>query len=247
MIWALLFALLFAASGSSPLIIPKLDKYAKKHIEVKANSKQVVDLIKADRKKRKAINKQHKGNLKELVKLNYSRTTTEADFTELFREIIDVRDELQIADVKLKTEVQKYITEKEWDLIVEDNKKAISKSLKKKQKKMLKIDKKFDKMVNQVSEIVQNENKLKGITAALNEFQKVIKTNLKTSKEYMSDDTSLIYSYESSSSEIREIQERANQMRQETFESYAKTHFEVVKLTTEDEWKSIVKRFKKVY
>lgn len=244
MIWILIFTLIFS-SGTS-FVIPNMSKYAKRHIEVKANSMQVVQLIKQDKKHRKTALKHQYSYLKELRKLNYSRTSSQADFEQVFTKMLNEREELQQSDAKLKSETQEFMTPEEWDLIVKDGKKDLAKTIQKKKKAMAKMEKKFNQFEEYVSTIIPDEKRKLGTLEVLNEFENVVKEKLKFYEAYISNENSTIYAYKSSQGDLNEMQKTANQWRTGAFDSYTKTHFKLLELTTEEEWKQMVKKMKKI-
>ena len=247
MIWiALFFALVFGATSSSSLV-PNLDKHVKKHVVDKSSKKQVLEFLKEDKKQRKSTYKIQKKNLKELGTLFASRDATMEDFEKVFAEILDERQKLQEADVKVKLEIQDYIEADEWDLIVIDAKKDFTKKRKKTKKNMTKLANKFDKFEEELNKIIVNENSKKEAQAALINFENLFSDNLKAFGEYIDDDSSIIYKHKTTSEELIEVQDKANVLRKEIFQTYAETHFKMVENTTEEEWKPLAKQIEKFY
>jgi hypothetical protein len=247
MIWiALLFALIFGATSSSSLV-PNLDKHVKKHVVEKSRKKQVLVFVKEDQKQRKSAYKVQKKNIKELGVLFASRNATMEDFEKVFVKILDERQILQAADVKVKLETQNYIEADEWDLIVIDTKKDFTKIKKKTKKNMTKLANNYDKFEEELNNIMVDENRKKEVHAALIRFEQLFSDNLKAFGEYIDDDSSIIYKHKTTSEELIEVQDKANVLRKEIFQTYAETHFKMVENTTEEEWKPLAKKMKKFY
>ena len=247
MIWiALFFAIIFGASSSTSLV-PNLDKHVKKHVVDKSSKKQVLEFVKEDQKQRKSTYKVQKKNLKELGTLFASRDATREDFENVFVKINDERQKLQAADVTVKLETQNFIEAEEWDLIVIDVKKDFTKIRKKAKKNMTKLAHKFDKFEEELNEIIVDENSKKEAQAALINFENQFSDNLKAFGEYIDDANSIIYKHKTTSEELSEVQDKANVLRKEIFQTYAETHSKLVENTTEEEWKPLAKKMKKFY
>jgi hypothetical protein len=246
MIWALIFAIIFASSDS-PYVIPKLNKYVKQHVTDKSQSKKMLILLKEDKSHRKSLQKVQKSHMKEMNALNYSRNSSKSDFETIYAKILDERKSMQQSDVNLKIKTQEFITKEEWELIKSDAEKALLKSIKEKNKEISKFEKKFKKFEDKISIIVKDEKKSEEVSESLKSFKKVFLGNLKAYENYVSDENSLLYAYNVSDNEIDEIMNMANGWRKEIFDSYVKTHFTVVESTTPEEWKLIVKNLKKLY
>ena len=99
MIWALIFGMLISAlGGNSPLLLPNIDKLAKKHIEDKARKDDMLLLIKEAQKQRKAFAKTDKKISKELDKVFALRESSRQDFTILIDKWNESREETQAAN-----------------------------------------------------------------------------------------------------------------------------------------------------
>ena len=246
MIWIVLFSLIFAATSSSS-VVPNLDKHVKKHVVEKSSKKQVLAFYKEDQKQRTSTQKVQKKHVKELGDLFMSRNTTMEDFEKVFTQMLDERHKLQTADVKIKLEIQNYINDNEWELIVIDAKKDFTKIRKKTKKQMTKLADKFNTFEEEVNIIIKDENSKKEAQAALNSLKQVLYDKLKAFGEYLDDDNSIVYKHKTTSEELLEIQDKANILRAEIFQTYAETHFKMVENTTEEEWKPLSKQIKKFY
>lgn len=246
MIWALLFALIFASSDS-PLVIPKMDNYVKKHVTDKSRSSSMLELIKDDRSQRKALNKAQKSYIKEMKGLNFSRNSSVSDFGSIFEKVMEERRSLQKSDANLKAKAQDYITEDEWTLIKNDAKKDLGKTIKKKNKKITRLAKKFNRFEEDITTIIQDKKRRKQVLESLKSFEKVLFGNIRDYKKYVSDESSLLYAYKVTDDEMSEIINMTNGWRKEIFDSYVETHFSIVGATTQEEWEVIVRKMKKLY
>ena len=247
MIWIALFLALIFGATSSPSLVPNLDKHVKKHVVEKSSKKQILEFVKDDQKQRKSTYKVQMKNIKELGTLFASRDATMEDFENVFVRIIDERQKLQAADVAVKLETQNYIEAEEWDLIVIDAKKDFTKIRKKAKKNMTKLAHKFDKFEEELNEIIVDENSKKEAQAALINFENQFSDNLKAFGEYIDNDSSIIYKHKTTSEELSEVQDKANVIRTEIFQTYAETHSKLVENTTEEEWTPLAKQIKKFY
>ena len=246
MIWIALFSFIFAIT-SSTTVIPNLDKHVKKHVVEKTRSTQALVFIKEDLKQRKSTQKIQRKSVKELGTLFMSRNTTQEDFDKVFLKILDEREKLQAADIKLKLEIQNYIEADEWNLIVAAGKNDYTKTKKKTKKNMTKLANNFTKFKEDVNLIVLDENSKKEAQAALISFEQMFSDILNAFGDYIDDDSSILYKHKTTSEEIIEVQDKADILRKEIFQTYAETHFILVEYTTEEEWKPLAKKMKKFY
>ena len=68
-----------------------------------------------------------------------------------------------------------------------------------------------------------------------------------TYKVQMKNMTKLANKFDEFEEELIEIQDKANCLRKEIFQTYADTHFIMVENTSEEEWKPLAKQMEKFY
>ena len=240
MIWALAFAILFVVlGGNSPFVVPKLDNHVKEHV-VDDNRKHIVlDLIKKSSKKRKEIVKKNEKLEKKLRKSFQSRETTQADFDKAIDEIIANQIESQELNMMVTRESQKNITAEEWIKIEVDVAKDLEKSNKKRTKKRAKQEKVFNKIEDRVIKNIANAEKQKLALESIERLKQVYLNNYKIVQDELLNKGSVMYQYRASEEDLKSLQDEFVKLAKEFFSTTTKTHFELVELTTSDEWEKI--------
>ena len=240
MLYALAIALIISiVSGDSPFMVPKLDNYVKKHVVDDTRKKNVLVLLKDAKKERKKTVKANGKHFKKFNKYFESMDTKQADFDQLLNEIIETQAKSQKANVKVIKESQEFITAVEWEAIEIDIAKSLSKSDKKRTKKKNKMDKQFLKWKNKISKDIADEDKRNKAVEAVENLRVVYLRNYKILQDELLNDKSIMYQYKASETELVALQDEFIEVVKEIFETSFKTHFELVELTTPEEWKKI--------
>jgi len=240
MIWALLFAALAVLlGGDSPFMVPKLDNYVKTHVVDDSRKEKVLVLLKDAKKKRKEVAKMNEKLFKELTKLSTSRETTQADFDQLLTKILEAQTESQQAKILVIRKAQENITSDEWAAIEIDVAKSLKKSNKKRTKQAAKVEMRFLKWENKISTSVVDEEKRKKAIESVDKLKTVYLQNYKIIQEELLNDKSIMYQYNASEEKLIALQEEFVNLNKEVYQTNVSTHFELVELSTPEEWKKI--------
>jgi len=243
MIFALLFAALFALSGGgSPYLVPKMDKYVKKCLVDKEREKQVLILLKDSKKERKGYVKAEKKLGKEMESLFNDRETRQVQFDTLFMEVIETRKNYQLKSQQVTAEVQKHITREEWGDIKELIKKDLIKTAKSLDKKSIKTDKDYDKLRKNVEKIVEKKEERDRVLGALDHFKKSADETFQSMVKKVFDEDAAHYQYEVSQTDLIKFQSEINTGVEELLKALAQLHFKLLEATTEQEWKKLHKK-----
>ena len=240
MLYALAIALIISLlGGDSPFMVPKLDKYVKKHIVDDTRKKNVLVLLKESKKERKKTVKANGKHFKQFHKLFESRDTKQVDFDQLLNEIVETQAKSQKKNVKVIRESQEFITDVEWEAIEIDIAKSLAKSDKKRTKKKTKTDKHFLKWKSKINKSIADEDKRNEALKSVENLRTVYMKNYKILQDELLNDKSIMYQYKASETELVALQDEFIDFVKEVFEASFKTHFELVELTTPEEWKKI--------
>lgn len=245
MIWILLFSLIITSSDS-PYLIPELDNYANQYVSDKSRSEKIVDLIKENRSEHKSLQKTNQANIKALNQLNYSRTTTSEEFEELFAKIVDDSKSVQQSDVALKLKIPEIFTSVEWELVKQDALINLDKKIKKKNKEIEKFKNEYNDFIEEASIIIKDEKRKDEMLKSMEVSKEKMLVNLQAYETYITNENSLIYTYEVTEKEMIEVFIMSKKWRDEAFDAYANNHFTIVEFTTPEEWKLIVNSIKKL-
>lgn len=248
MIWALLFTVLFALfGGSSPYLVPKMDKYIKKCVIDKDRKKEALILLKESKSGRKVNMKAEKKLAKELESLFKDRKTESSQFDILFQQVMDSRKEYQVINREVAAEVQTHINGEEWDHIKLLIQKDIVKTEKKLDKISLKTEKQFAKLKMDVEKIVEDQEQRDLVLGALEHFKASSQEIFQGMVTKMLDQDAIHYQYRASGDDLEELQEEINSGIRTLLEAQAKLHFELAEATTEQEWNQLHKKISLPY
>lgn len=243
MIWALLFTALFALfGGSSPYLVPKMDKYIKKSVVDKEREKQALVLLKESKTGRKVNMKAEKKLAKELESLFNDRETESSQFDTLFQKVMDSRKQYQVTNREVAAEVQKHITGEEWDHIKSLIQKDIVKTEKKLDKISLKTEKHFAKLIMNVEKILEDQEKRDLVLGALEHFKTSSQETFQGMVTKMLDQDAIHYQFRASGDDLVEFQNEINSGIRSLLEAQARLHFELVDATSEQEWNKLYKK-----
>lgn len=244
MIWALIFAILAATLGGSPLLLPNIDKLAKEHIEDKDRKDKMLLLIKEAQMQRKAFAKTDKKISKELDKVFALRESSRQDFTILIDKWTESREEMQAANRKLIYESQNIVTEQEWENMKPDFKEGIEKLDKRATKNKKHLEKAFIKMESKFKKSIKDDERSQKAIQALNAFKVSIYNTMDDYRKQMLDENSIVYEYSVEKQQIIDIQYKHSKTLNEALSSYTDLHFTLVEVTTENEWKKLKGKLK---
>ena len=240
MIWTLLFiALAVMLGGDSPFMVEDLDKYVKHHVMDDTRKDKVLDYLKEAKAVRKKTVKANSKLFKEYSKFELSREAKKSDFERIGTKMLKLQRESQSTNVSAIQEIQKYITEDEWKAIQVDIGKSFEKSKKKRDKAQAKLEKQFDKWEASIKDNIADTEKQTKAIQSVERLRKAFIGNKKRVEEELMNQHSVIYKYKASEEELKAVQEKYLEWAQEVFDVSTATHFELVELTTPEEWKKI--------
>jgi len=235
----LIAGLFIIIGGDSPFVIPHLDHYVKEHVIDDGEKQLVLDLLKDAKAKRKEVSKTNTDYLKELHKLTLAREATQGDFDDLENRMVAFNTESQKVNFKVTTETQKHITAQEWEAIQVDIAEDLVKSDKDRAKHTKKLESAFDKWIDKINKTIVDEQKRKEAVQSVEELRSVNITNYKKIQSELLNKNSAAFKYKASDTELLDLQNQFMGLIKEVYQANTKTHFDLVKLTTADEWKKI--------
>jgi len=220
-------------------MVKDLDKFVKHHVVDDVKKDKVLDYLKEAKAVRKKTVKANSDLFKDFSKFEKSREAKKEDFEKIGFEMLKLQKESQVANIKAIQSSQEYITEEEWKAIQVDIGESLDKSSKKRAKALGKLDKQFDKWKEKIeSTIIDKEKRAKAIVAVERLKKAYIGNKNRVEKELLNKN-SIIYKYKAPKADLKEIQENYLKWAQEVFDVAMTTHFELVELTTPEEWKKI--------
>jgi len=235
----LLVGLFVMIGGDSPFVIPNLDKHVKTHVVDDSQKKIVLDLLKDANSERKEVHKTNADYLKELEKLTVSREATQEKFDDLAKRMDSFNREAQKGNLNVIHEVQKHILADEWKLIQTSIANDLEKSNKDRIKHIKKLEGAFDNWIDKINKTIVDDEKRKIAIQSVEELRTINVANYKEIQTELLNKNSVAFKYKANESELLQLQNEFLGLIEEVYDANTKTHFDLVKATTEEEWKKI--------
>lgn len=244
-----LITLLFFGGVQDYFLVAELEKGIKEYVIEKERQKEILADISMGTSKIKKIRETRKTSIKELKAVNANRLSTREDFLEIHDDLLTyITNEQSVIITYRQMAIQK-ITDEEWEQIIALSVQDVQLE---KDKLQSSIDKGKikDPFVDLESSIIKNiadpEKQGKALDA-LNKFRESFDEFSRKMAEKNVIDHPLLTDKYANAGDLLEVAEFINSLRTNTYESMTDFHFELLELTDENEWKSIVKAFNKLY
>ncbi len=235
----LLVAAIFLG-GDSPFVIPKLDNYVKTHVVDDSRKEIVLEHLKDAKTKRKQSEKKNAKFIKEFKKMLKSRETKREDLESIIQQIKDNQAISDKANIEANSEAQKNITPEEWKAINADIAKALKKPDKKASKASTSLSKAYDKWKIKIAKTIVDKDKKEKAVAAAEKLRVFFLKNRELIQKEVANENSILYQYEASEEEVDAMQDKFMDLSEEVMQAAIETHFKLIELTTEEEWKKIL-------
>jgi hypothetical protein len=226
--------------GDSPFVIPKLDNYVKTHVVDDGRKTIVLEYLKDAKAKRKAKVKQTNKEIKKLDHLFNSRETTREEMNTAFAKIIETQAESQKANIRVNQEAQKNITAEEWNTIMLDIGDGLVKTNKKISKMNTKISKIYTNWEAKIGKTIADKKKREKALASARNLKAIYLKNRSIVQDELMNKKSIMYQYNIPEDELATLQNKFIELTEEVLQAVITTHFELMELTTEEEWKKIL-------
>jgi len=250
MLLGLLFALIFGSSGEAEFVsvVPNIDKEIKKNIPEKSRRDSILLLVDAYERAIKKYSKE-KDRLQEQVnKVSADRSVSSEELLRQYDEYYQARAILISSLIDYRLMFQEQITEKELMLIIEN---AILSSQKEKEEKQKQEEKTEDNLNAAFAEIhdilvknIADPGKSKTVENSFYEFERSMYDYLDTSHDVDADRKTMLLYIDATREELEGIYEQSNQVRYKAARDFAFLREDVIRNTTEGEWKQINKELR---
>lgn len=247
MFWAFLFALIFAGGSQSVLLNPDFKKHTRKFVENKENKKQILTITKSYEKEAKAFLKKEKKMAKQMGQLNAQRTTTEEEFMDFFTNAIGEYKQLQQKGLASRLEIQQLLTESEGKQILKASEDGWKKSEKTREKGVIRLRKRIDKMNSKINKQVQDETRQDQAIEIVDRFRNTLIDIKREYDKFNIIDNPILKKHETTKSELQTLLDQQNELRWQFCNAYIETHSQLVKVTAEEEWDKVIKSMNRIF
>ena len=225
------------------LLIPKMDKYAKKHVENKEVVHHVKKIVIKLEKKEKNFNKEQGDNWKKLEGIKSSDT---CDYQLILAEIKNTRMELLEDQKGARKEIVNLLTEEEWNTIYKSASKDFENYKKGVKKKFKKLDKRYTKLEESIRKEIGKDSRQEDLLSITARFKEELYNGIKGQYELYFNNPEL-WQYEANAQTINETVSRANDFRMAYLVAFVEFRIQIVELTTDDERQKIIRRLNKLF
>ena len=241
MIIAMIVSLIMGAQDF--LLIPKMDKYARKHVENKEVVHHIKKIVKELAKKKKDFNKEQGDNWKKLEGIQSSDT---CDYQIILAELKNTRMELLEDQKGARKEIVNLLTGEEWNTIYKSASKDFEKFKKGINKKFIKLDRRFTNLEKSIRKEIEPESEQEELLCITTRFKEQLYNGIEGQYELYFNNPEL-WQYEANAQTINETVYRANDFRMGYLEAFVESRIQIMELTTEDERKKIIRRLNKLF
>ena len=199
----------------------------------------------------KTFQKLNKLYLKQIPKVNKDRSAKRTEIEQLFNESFDERKRLQDKLVDGTLRFQMLCTEEEWNAIIDvanqPNEKQQRKLANAESKSLSAEHKPLDKIRNKIQTGIADEDRLNRALGAFNDFEIEMQRLLDHIREMDTKHNATLKKYGVTKEELVAVNLEQNQIRESVYKEFVDMHFEMVEVTTEEEWKVITKAVEKIF
>ena len=241
-----LFVLLFVGGAQEDLIITHGKKYVKKVVEDKDRKGLILAEFKSIKKLQKSYQKMNKKNGKQLKELIKNYQTDEATFKSFFEKLAE--DEKQVNDqfFSHRLNIQKKLTQEEWDKVMDHIQKSIAKDEKTVGKSLKSFDKDLAKMKTKILDVLNEDFRKDKAEAAINEFIESVKKSGREIAEKGPDEKEKLLNKSTSREELDQQGDELISQWLELLNEVATLHNELHDIATEEEWPKVSKWLNKI-
>jgi len=233
----LLIGMLLGGGNVPAFVVEDFPKEIKTHVVDKERQKEILNITKPYEKEFKSVQKDLNKSKKKMKKLHLDREASSDDIGQILDEASDSWQAIQTTGFQNRTEALKILTEEEWELIIA---KSIEEFDKKEIKKQEKAYKEFEKNFEKLELTVEKE-----ITFA--SFKKDMENYVDANKNRTIKELHAFADMNATQEELKEAMSTIDQARDQFFDGVVKLHFDLVELTTDEEWSKIAKSVNKIF
>ena len=239
-----LITMLFFGGIQEYFFVEKLEKGVKQFITDKERSKGILTELKNHKKEIDAFNKDRKTRLKEFHTLNLDRDVSYSTLEEFFERRMKERLAFQENLVDGRIMLIEKITDEEWDQIINLSDETIEKKAAKEEKKNPKDF--FKPVVTTVEKSIKEDHRMVQATALVQNFQTRYEELNSRINAINTRENTLLREKNTSKSQFQALAKEVNDVRAITYRALIDFHFDMLDVTEENEWLSIMKAMNKV-
>ena len=242
---AIIIAIIFGGGQETFFLTPQLKKNVKTYVVEKERQKEIFVIMKESEKKQKAFTKTRKTYIKEYSQLTLDRSSTLEDHKKLIKAYYEERQEIVVYSIEQEMAVKKLSTEEEWGNIMNA---VLTKTTKDKARDKMQntMDKAFAGVIQSCNEHVSNRDNRDSAVAAVQKLRNKVDELIPSLADLGYENVETIRDYNASKAAYEKISSENHQMRKEIDDLFLDFRFELLEMTTEDEWNLLMKDIEKL-
>lgn len=245
---SLLIGMLLGGGNISAFVIEDFPKEVKTNINDKERQKEVISSFKPYEKEFKKVQKDLNKSKKEMKKLNLDRNASSEDIQEILDDANLAWKGIQTTGVQNRLKTVEMLSDEEWELIIAKSLEEFDKKEIKKQEKAYKeFEKNFAKLQSTIEKEISDVDHKTKILATLDTFKSDMKNYVDANMNKTIRELDEFGRKDASEEELNEALSTIDDAREQFFDGIVKLHFDLVELTTDEEWTKIAKSVNKIF
>jgi len=244
----LLIGMLFGGGNMPAFVVEDFPKEVKANVDDKERQKEILSTIKPYEKEFKSVQKDLNKSKKKMKKLNLDRNASSEDINEILDGAAAAWKDLQITGLETRLVTLKMLSEEEWELIISKSLEEFDKKEIKKQEKAYKeFEKNFAKLKSTVEKEITDAERKEKIGATFASFKKDMKNYVDANMNRTIKEMEAFGDLNAAEDELKAAASSIEEARDQFFEGIVTLHFDLVELTTDEEWTKISKSVNKIF
>ena len=241
-----LYLLLFMGGTQDDLIIMHGEKYVKKVVVDKDRKGLILAEYKAIGKLQKSYQKMNKKNGKQLKALIKNYHTDGEAFKSFFEKLAEDEEQVNDQFFAHRLVIQEKLTQEEWDKVMDDIKKSITKDEKTVGKSLRSFEKDLAKMKSKILDVLNEDFRKDKAEASIDRFITSVQKFGKEIVEYAPDEKELLLKKNTSKEELDELGIGVINQWLKLLSAVAILHSELHDIATEEERPQVSKWLNKI-
>jgi hypothetical protein len=242
--------MIFGAGGEAEFVsaIPNLDKQVKQTIPDKERRKDLLNLVHEYEASIKTYAKEKERLQENVNRVSGDRSVSSEELLKHYDEYYGARTTLISSMIDYRLMFQEQITEQELMLLIEEAIVSGEKEKLAKQKQEEKTEDELNRAFTEIREVIirniQHPGNSETVTQSFYKFEQSMYDYLDISRDTYADRTTLLLYIDATREELEGVYKQSNRVRYEAARDFAVLREEVIRNTTESEWKQINKELK---
>jgi hypothetical protein len=228
------------------LIIIHGEKYVKKVVMDKDRKGLILAEFKSIKKLQKSYQKMNKKNGKQLETLIKNYQTDEKTFTAFFQKLAEDEKQVNEQFFTHRLVIQDKITQEEWDEIMGNIQKSVSKDDKTAGKTLSNFEKDLSKMKTKILAVLNEDFRKDKAEGYINEFIASVQRSGKQIVEKGPEEKEILLNKNTSREELDKLGDEKIGAWLDLLDAVATLHLKLGEISTEEEWKTISKWMNKI-